>query len=202
MQPSGKILVKYELLNRPTRHPTRDVSALEFLDEAHALDDIRSRGVPFSPLALRTTPLERGEAVDIVGYEVEVEEKTTADDSAEEMEGHGDKGANSVNEGDAFEEIRGRADPNMVMRRPRGVLAVRTPKQAFVMANADLQAGMCGGAVLDMDLGCCGCVEGVVPPVPAGAAVSEDRRMLQGAACIVESMDLLEFLRDDDVFSF
>lgn len=195
--------MKHELLNRPARHPTRDISALQFLDEAHALDDIRSRGLPFSPLPLRTTPLDRGEAVDIVGYEVEVEEKKSVHDGNGDMDGPEDAGASSVDDdGDVFKEIRGRADPNMVMRRPRGVLAVRTPKQAFVMANADLQAGMCGGAVLDMNLQCCGCVEGVVPPVPDGAAVPEDRRRLQGAACIVESTDLLKFLQDDDVFSF
>lgn len=151
-----------------------------------------------------------GEAVDIVGYEVVVEDdKQLAEEgNSGEMnknarEETGTSGVDNDNDkDDVFREIRGRADPNMVMKRPRGFLVARTPKQTFVKADAELQSGMCGGAVLDMNLEFCGCVEGVVPPVPPGVVVPEDRRLLQGAACMVESTDLIEFLRDDDLFSF
>lgn len=178
------------------------------MNEAQALDDIRSRGVPFTPLTLRTTPLGPGEATDIVGYEV-VEDKEIVDDVSEEdrpvrvlARSRREAEETFADDGDVFKEFRGRADPTMIFRRPRAFLALRTARQAFVKADTELKAGMCGGAVLDMNLECCGCIEGVVPTPPPGANIPEDRRLLVGAACMIESTDLANLLEDDDLFSF
>lgn len=90
----------------------------------------------------------------------------------------------------------------MLMSRSRGFLVARTAHQSFVKTDTKLNAGMCGGAVLDFNLECCGCVEGVVPTAPPGADIPDDVRLLQGAACMVESTEIAEFLHDDDVFDF
>lgn len=150
------------------QHASRDVAALAFKDEDRAISDIRSRGVPFSPLPLRQRSLGEAEALQIVGYEVR------------ELPGS-EKGE----------------DPGMVMVRARGELAARTEKQAFVGTDhATLNPGMCGGAVLDEHLELCGCVEGVVPTAPAGVEVADEQvRALQGMPCVVEWQDLDTLLR-------
>lgn len=150
------------------QHASRDVAALAFKDEDRAISDIRSSGIPFSPLPLRQRSLGEAEALQIVGYEVR------------ELPGS-EKGE----------------DPGMVMVRARGELAARTAKQAFVGTDhATLNPGMCGGAVLDECLELCGCVEGVVPTAPAGAEVADEQvRALQGMPCVVEWHDLDTLLR-------
>ena len=150
------------------QHTSRDVAALAFKDEDRAISDIRSRGIPFSPLPLRQRSLGEEEALQIVGYEVR------------ELPGS-EKGE----------------DPGMVMIRARGELAARTAKQAFVGTDhATLNPGMCGGAVLDESLELCGCVEGVVPTAPPGVEVADKQvRALQGMPCVVEWQDLDTLLR-------
>lgn len=159
---SGTVLAKHELVNL-AHHPTRDVAALGLKNEDEALADIRSRGLPFSPLRLRQRLLDEDDALQVVGYEVR---------ERPDME-RGD-------------------DPDMVMVRARGELAARTAKQAFVRTDhATLNPGMCGGAVLDANLALCGCVEGVVPTtVGEGVEVAEHVRALQGMPCVVEWRDL------------
>lgn len=168
LQPSsGTVLAKHELASLG-QHASRDVAALAFKDEDRAISDIRSSGIPFSPLPLRQRSLGEAEALQIVGYEVR------------ELPGS-EKGE----------------DPGMVMVRARGELAARTAKQAFVGTDhATLNPGMCGGAVLDECLELCGCVEGVVPTAPAGAEVADEQvRALQGMPCVVEWHDLDTLLR-------
>lgn len=136
--------------------------------------------------------------MDIVGYQV----VDAGDEEASTTPPSADEEGNEFDGDDPFRSLRDREDPAMLLSTPRGFLAVRTPHQAFVKADTELKSGMCGGAVLDEGGECCGCVEGVVPTPPADANVPNDVRLLQGAACMVESKDIAEFLREDDVFAF
>lgn len=143
------------------------MAALGLKDESWALDDFRSKGLPFTPLILRQKLLGREDSLRIVGYEVRERP------GAEQGE-----------------------DPDMVMIRAKGELAARTAKQAFIRTDhATLNPGMCGGAVLDDNLELCGCVEGVVPTAPPDAQVDGLLRELQGMPCVVEWKDLDELLR-------
>lgn len=152
------------------RHPSRDVAALGLKgedegggEESLVLDDIRSKGIPFSPLPLRRRLIDQSDALQIVGYEVREQ-------------------AGGLGEGE---------DPGMVMVRAKGELSARTAMQAFVGTNhATLNPGMCGAAVLDDDMELCGCVEGVVPTAPPEADVEAHVRALQGMPCVVEWKDL------------
>lgn len=180
---TGAILTQHELVNL-ARHPSRDVAALGLRGAAAAADDdkvggeeggeerrvldIRSRGIPFSPLPLRRRLIDQSDALQIVGYEVR------------------------ENPG-----VIGQAeDPRMMMVRAKGELAARTAAQAFVRTNhATLNPGMCGAAVLDGGMELCGCVEGVVPTPPPGAEVEDHVRALQGMPCVVEWKDLDALLK-------
>lgn len=169
---TGAILTHHELVNL-AKHPSRDVAALGLKRadndegdgeaECRVLDDIRSGGIPFSPLPLRRRMIGQSDALQIVGYEV--------------RESPGGLG-------------RGE-DPGMTMVRAKGELAARTAMQAFVSTDhATLKPGMCGAAVLDGDMELCGCVEGVVPTPPPEAEVEAHVRALQGMPCVVEWKDL------------
>lgn len=209
-QPStGKVVVSYEL-GRPTYHPTRDVAALRLVDETQALDDIQSKGLPFSPLALRSSVLGAGDAVDVVGYEVVEGQNQRIPPrliSSDKDEGTGDSGNDDDrrpgkdDHDDPLRGLRDRADPTMLFSQSRGFLVARTQHQTFVKTDSVLNSGMCGGAVLDSSLECCGCVEGVVPIAPPDANITSDVRSLQGTACMVESTEISDFLRDDDLFN-
>lgn len=173
---TGTVLTKHELVNL-AKHPSRDIAALGLKgadddadedEERRVLDDIRSRGIPFSPLPLRRRLIGQSDALQIVGYEVR------------ECPG-----------GLGEEE-----DPGMMMVRASGELAARTASQAFVSTNhATLNPGMCGAAVLDSDMELCGCVEGVVPTPPPEADVEAHVRALQGMPCVVEWKDLNTLLK-------
>lgn len=169
MKPSsGDILCKHEVVNLG-QHPSRDVAALGLKDEDdhRALADIRTRGIPFTPLPLRQKLLNKDDVLRIVGYEVRERP-----------------------------EPREHEDPTMVMIRAKGELAARTAKQVFLRTDqVTFNPGMCGGAVLDANLELCGCVEGVVPLVPPEAEVDEQVRELQGMPCVVEWKDLDTLLR-------
>eukprot|EP00752_Nemacystus_decipiens_P011193 g9947.t1 len=171
---TGTILTQHELVNL-AKHPSRDVAALglkgagdnegvgEGGEEGRVLDDIRSRGIPFSPLPLRRRLIGQSDALQIVGYEVR-------------------ESPGGIGQGE---------DPGMMMVRARGELAARTAVQAFVSTNhATLNPGMCGAAVLDGGMELCGCVEGVVPTAPPEAKVEAHVRALQGMPCVVEWKDL------------
>lgn len=175
-QPStGTILTQHELVNL-AKHPSRDIAALglkgandgddnegEGDEERRVLDDIRSRGVPFSPLPLRRRLIGQSDALQIVGYEVR-------------------ESPGGIGQGE---------DPEMMMVRAKGELAARTAVQAFVSTNhATLNPGMCGAAVLDEGMELCGCVEGVVPTAPPEAEVEDHVRALQGMPCVVEWKEL------------
>lgn len=173
---TGTILTQHELVNL-AKHPSRDVAALglkgadddgEGDEECRVLDDIRSRGIPFSPLLLRRRLLRQSDALRIVGYEVR-------------------ESPGGLGQGE---------DPGMMMIRARGELAARTAMQAFVSTDhATLNPGMCGAAVLDDDMELCGCVEGVVPTPPPEAEVETHVRALQGMPCVVEWEDLDTLLK-------
>lgn len=145
-------------------------------EERRVLDDIRSRGIPFSPLPLRRRLIGQSDALQIVGYEVR-------------------ESPGGIGQGE---------DPGMMMVRAKGELAARTTVQAFVSTNhATLNPGMCGAAVLDGGMELCGCVEGVVPTPPPEAEVEDHVRALQGMPCVVEWEDLDALLKatvdvDDD----
>eukprot|EP00903_Cladosiphon_okamuranus_P005499 g5480.t1 len=175
---TGTILTQHELVNL-AKHPSRDVAALglkgtndnddaddeegERNEERQVLEDIRSRGIPFSPLPLRRRLIGQSDALQIVGYEVR-------------------ESPGGVGQGE---------DPGMMMVRAKGELAARTAVQAFVSTNhATLNPGMCGAAVLDEGMELCGCVEGVVPTAPPEAEVEDHVRALQGMPCVVEWKDL------------
>lgn len=166
------MLAKHELVSL-AQHPSRDVAALGLKDETEALSDVSSRGIPFSPLTLRRRLLGQEDSLQVIGYEVREHP------GAERWE-----------------------DPNMVMIRATGELAARTAKQVFVRTNHEtLNPGMCGGAVLDINLELCGCIEGVVPTAPSEAKVDPQVRALQGMPCVVEWKDLDTLLRStmDDI---
>lgn len=178
---TGVILTQHELVNL-AKHPSRDVAALglkgadidndddegEGDGERRVLDDIRSRGIPFSPLPLRRRVIGQSDALQIVGYEVR-------------------ESPGGIGQGE---------DPGMMMVRAKGELAARTALQAFVSTNhATLNPGMCGAAVLDRDMELCGCVEGVVPTAPPGEEVEPHVRALQGMPCVVEWNDLDALLK-------
>lgn len=166
---TGLVLTRHEVANL-AKHPSRDVAALGLKDEdkdgeeeVRVLDDIRSKGIPFSPLPLRRRIIDQSDALQIVGYEVREQ-------------------AGGLGRGE---------DPGMVMVRGKGELSARTAMQAFVATNhATLNPGMCGAAVLDGDMELCGCVEGVVPTAPPEAEVEARVRALQGMPCVVEWKDL------------
>lgn len=162
---TGSILTQHELINL-AKHPSRDLAALGLKggdEESLVLDDIRSKGIPFSPLPLRRRLIDQSDVLQIVGYEVR------------EQPG-------GLGQGE---------DPGMMMVRARGELAARTAMQAFVGTDhATFNPGMCGAAVLDGDLELCGCVEGVVPTAPPEAEVEAHVRALQGMPCVVEWKDL------------
>lgn len=209
---TGEILASYEL-TRPIRHPRRDVAALRFADEGGAVKDLRERDIPFAPLALRTNHVGAGEALEIVGYEVieEVGEQLPPHVSRQRNDASGEEGGGTAELGeqqgptgheDQLRSLRDRRDPNMLFSPCRGFLVVRTKHQTFIKTDSTLKSGMCGGAVLDSQLRCCGCVEGIVPTYPIDEDVPNDIRLLEGAACMVEAEDISEFLMDDDLFDF
>ncbi|CAM9386081.1 unnamed protein product [Discosporangium mesarthrocarpum] len=174
----GAVLASYRLTG-PVQHPTRDLAALRLAHEKDALEDVRKRRFPFHPSKLRDRPLQTGEEVRVVGYEV-VEPPPSGP---------------AVVAGDhSFCE-----DPNMLMVDTNGGLTARTPRQAFLWTDTPLNPGMCGSAILDESLECCGCVEGVVPPKPVGEDLSEAYRLIEGNACFIESPDIARFLEDEEV---
>ncbi len=183
---TGTVLIQHEVVNL-AKHPSRDVAALGLKgggsgegegegegeaeerddreEENRFLDEVRSKGIAFSPLPLRRRLIGQSDALQIVGYEVQQQPQPDGDAQGE--------------------------DPGMAFVEARGELAARTAMQAFVETNhATLNPGMCGAAVLDRDLELCGCVEGVVPMAPPEAEVEAHVRALQGMPCVVEWKDL------------
>ncbi|CAM9189846.1 unnamed protein product [Choristocarpus tenellus] len=181
----GAVLTSYELA-KPVLHPTRDLAALQFFREDDAIDDMKRRGLPFLPLKLRDRPLEIRETVRVVGYEV-IETRKSSYSS------EGNKN-DSVSSGADVDSEKGN-DPKMLMVNTLGGLTARTQHQAFLWTEAELNPGMCGSALVDEALECCGCVEGVVPMKPPEEKVSEAYRLVEGNACFIESPDILLFLQ-------